>query len=248
MEYRVRFYLGSPIYVNAQKAKKPIMLDSLLGFIWAQEQGLRKTSAENIAENLVFPILPIKCIDKCYMASAMFLPNDLCVTTRDSAIVRHEMGYKKTKGIMNSFSSGGNSSYSPAIVKFWALATPYVDFYADVTDIPEFTRLVHKIKSIGPGRGVGFGRILRIEITECPNVNLDHITPDGTPTRPLPVDLFKETVKKDAVIGVSTFFPPYWFKKNEVLCYMPEPDQFTPAVMVSKDILEQIYDELTTVF
>lgn len=65
--------MASPIFSSAAKAKEPIMLDSILGYIWMREHGHIKNTSEVREENLIFPELPIKRTNKCYHASALIV-------------------------------------------------------------------------------------------------------------------------------------------------------------------------------
>ncbi len=238
--FRVRFKMGGPIYIKADKAAQPIMLDGILGFIWCQEHGLRKTSAEDIIANQVFPELPIKRIGKCYMCSAMILPKDSKISVQYDALAKRDNCRKRIADTMKLFEAAKDPTIKGAIIKYWALATPYIDFYADVTDEQEFRRLIGKIRSIGPKKAAGYGRILDVSIEEAPEEVEAYKTADGYPTRPIPVSAGLDFAE-DTTVGESTYFAPYWFLRNADTCYLPNVSQYNrlPA-FDSLDIIDEV--------
>jgi hypothetical protein len=224
---------------------EPLMLDSILAYHWMQEKGYFKTSSENIKDNLVFPDLPIKRVGNCYAASAMFVPNGAAFIQEDilnktgswkhgMAIHRPDTPYQvKTK------------EFRIYQIKVWLLATPYIDFYINVTNDDKFFKLLEKVNNnhfLGAKHAVGFGRIVRID---CGKAEKDwSFMKDGIPTRPLPVELFKGKVKAGVSEGKSTYYPPYWFYQNQDDCYLPPVEQYTPQV--SKNLFDSVEHELMT--
>lgn len=223
--FKVRFMMGGPIYIKADKSAQPIMLDGILGYIWCQEHGYHKTSAEDIIANQVFPELPIKHIDKCYMCSAMILPEDSKISVQYDALAKRDNYRKRIGNTMKEFEAAKDGVIKGSVLKYWALATPYVDFYADVTDEQEFRRLIGQIRSIGPKKAAGYGRILGVFIEEAPEGVEAYKTAEGYPTRPIPVSAGLEFAE-DTAIGESTYFAPYWCLRNADTCYLPNASQY----------------------
>ena len=237
---KIRFKMGSSIYINADKAAQPIMLDGILGFIWCQEHGYRKTSAESIVANQIFPELPIAKKGKCYMCSAMILPEGSKISMQYDALSKRDFYRNRIGRTMRSFEAAKDSVIKGAILKYWALATPYVDFYADVTDEAEFRRLVSKIYSIGPKKAAGYGRILGVTIEKAPEGVEAYKTADGYPTRPVPVSTPGVEFATDAAVGESTYYAPYWCLTNRTKCYLPNASQYNrlPAFN-AQDIIDE---------
>ena len=237
--YRVRFKMGGPIYIKADKAAQPIMLDAILGFIWCQEHGYRKVSSEDIIANQVFPELPIARKGKCYMCSAMVLPEDSKVNIQYDAISKRDQYRKRASLTLPSFNASKDAVIKGAVLKYWALATPYVDFYADVTDEKEFRRLLGQIRSIGPKKAAGFGRILDATMTKVDGIEA-YKNAEGYPTRPVPVTTPDMEFAEDTAVGYSTYYAPYWCLRNQELCYLPNAKQYNrlPAFDI-EDIIDE---------
>lgn len=224
--FKVRFKMASPIYIKADKAAQPIMLDAILGFIWCQEHGYHKTSAESIVANQVFPELPIKRKGKCYMCSAMILPKGCKINMQYDALSKRDNYRKIINRTMPSFESSKDGIIKGAIMKYWALATPYIDFLVDVTDEQEFRRLISKIYSIGPKKAAGYGRILETIIEKAPDGVEAYKTADGYPTRPIPVSTPDVKFAENTIVGESTYYAPYWCLVNQTTCYLPNVSQY----------------------
>ena len=234
---QVRFYLGTPIYMKTTQGKRPSMLDGILGLIWMQEHGHTKTPAEINQSNLIHSELPIRQRGNCYLASGMFLPKQ--TYSKADAITKRGDFVTKIGKTLPEFLPSGNCML-PGLIRYTALATPYVDFYADVTDVDEFVRLLRKVHSIGPKSSIGYGRVIETECSIIEGFELEYRTKDGLPTRPLPVALFKGEISDKAPVGYSTYDAPYWFKKNEVLCYLPTPNQYSPLPAMDETTFDDI--------
>lgn len=235
---RVRFYLGSPLCFPAGKTIEPLILDSIMGYVWALEHGLSKTPAEDITKNLVFPTLPIEHTGRCYAASAMFLPKEKNI----KPILKLECLVKGTNWIDGMVHQGCakmrydvSGTWTRGVQeKYWILAVPYVDFYARPTHKDEFIRFLKIVKEIGylgAKRNVGYGKILQVSIAEdAPDWAYSK---DGQPTRPLPVTLFDHLA--GATTGMANYFSPYWFAANRTMCYLPPVNQYMPGLSLPSD-------------
>lgn len=251
---KVRFHLGSPLYYNTAKKKQPLLLDSVLSYIWAAENGYKKTSAENIAKNLVFIELPIKRVGKCYMASGMCLPKSR-KTKNKVAASRSVFAKRSTQQVnlgkcVKSFPINGTSpSYKPVLMKSWLIHVPYIDFYADVTDREEFERLCNQVKNYGLGAktSIGFGRVVKVSFKDYEG-DMEYVTPEGIPTRPLPVADFAGKVNPSSTIGMSTYYAPYWFIRNQAACYQPPAMQYMVAPEIDEDTLYYMKEDILKTF
>jgi hypothetical protein len=222
---------------------EPLMLDSILAYHWMKEKGYFKTSSENIKDNLVFPDLPIKRVGNCYASSAMFVPEGAAFIQED---ILNKTGSWKRGMAMHRPDTPyvtDTKEFRIAQIKVWLLATPYIDFYVNVTDDDKFFRLLTKVNDnhfLGAKHAVGFGYITKITFDD---VKEDwSFMKDGIPTRPLPVELFKGKVKDGVSEGKSTYYPPYWFYQNQDDCYLPPVEQYTPQV--SKSLFDSVEHEL----
>lgn len=231
MIVKVRIFLAAPLCFSGIKPIEPIMLDSLLGYIWARDHGLCKTSAECAPENLVFPDLPIERIGKCYKSSAMFLPpetpmkEECFVKGTNWAAGMAKMGNKDMTYKIDTMWARG------AQEKYWLLAAPYLDWYCETTEpdsLIQYLKEISKLGFLGSKRGAGFGKIQKIELgKDAPDYT---VCKDGEPTRPLPIAAFSGLPLKDPSVGMSTYYAPYWYSQNADLCFLPNKAQYTPQV------------------
>lgn len=229
---RIRFSLASPIAFSGASVYRPIMFDGLLGAMWAREKGLVKTPTENMKSQLIFPELPLELINgRYYAASAMFLPEDAPTTMRMDGLVKPadwcDAFAHHIPSARNNFFRANTMWSRAAMEKFWLLTTPYIDFYARITDVETFQRYMARLRKsgfIGSKHRMGFGKILGIDVQQ---VKDDwSLYRDGLPTRPIPVQDFEGA--GDAAKGMSTIYPPYWFTANEELCCLPRQSQYIP--------------------
>ena len=246
---RTRFYLNTPFCYGADKPFRPPTLDSLLGYIWCKEHGYEKTTSEEFAKNIVFPELPIKKTGKCYHASAMFLPQE--PEDKKYVSVAHVIRPRKTMAqeTMARVSpqqkiDEGREQFRACLIPYWEITTPYVDFYADVTGMTEFKRLVNefaKLGNLGKKYGIGRGQIREAEVSV---VSYDYsIMKDGYATRPLPVTEFPDAKGPKEY---TTYYPPYWFINrklpNKAMCWMPRQEQYQP-VAADVNFMEELLME-----
>lgn len=240
-DYKVRFYLASPIYEKVGGGKHPIMLDALLARITLERQGIRKTTAELDPKNIIFAELPIQRIGKCYLCSAAFTP------TRNYAkadsFVKKGTAAQDVHGICGNFIATGAVS-TPALIPHVAIAEEYLDFHVRVTDKSEFFSLLKDVKhyGIGPKTSIGFGQIASIHYWE-ESENKCYKTDDGYPTRPLPVKDFKGEICEDAAIRWSSYYAPYWSNIGKTMCYLPRPEQYA-RLDISDGVFEDMVAEI----
>lgn len=236
MKLKVTFHMAAPIFMNAVKAKDPIMLDSILGFFWMQEHGYHKNSSELREENLIFPKLPIKRTGKCYHASAMiFAPETSSMQDR---FTKRETCATNYRHIMNSFSGSTDKAMLPAFIDYNAVVTPTLTCYADVTDIQEFKRLTDKILShgIGAKTSIGFGRVSKIEYEPYPKNEMYEIVINGKPSRALPMESFCDIIdEENTAIGYTNYYTPYWYAAHKHLCFLPAPEILHPETKALTD-------------
>ena len=117
-----------------------------------------------------------------------------------------------------------------ATVTYWIISTPYIKFYAEVTDFDKFVELMKGIKElgfIGKKHDIGFGLITKIDLADAEE-NLALMDSNNFPTRRLPVKLFKDKVNPKSRIGLTTYYAPYWVGQNSEECYLPSFGQCLP--------------------
>lgn len=237
MNLLTRFYLGSPLYLNANSAKQPPTLDAIMSFLWMQQHGYKKTPAELSRDSLVFADLPIRHRGKCYLASCMFLPPNGGYTKQDCLTKRGNVEYRIGRTCTEFKQTG--KAFTPAILKHTLLFTPYVDFFVSVEDdrMDEFKDMLKAMKtmSIGAKASVGYGRIIDIQFAPAPDGNESYFRDkNGFPTRPLPVALFKKDINPNATIGMATYYAPYWFHGNMTPCFLPQAGQAAPLPVLDE--------------
>lgn len=242
---KTRFYLNTPMYYPADKPFRSPVLDSLLGYVWCKEHGYEKTTSEEFVKNLVFPELPIKKAGKCYHSSSMFLP----ISKEDRRFVSCEYRVYPRKVMAQETMARvdpkqkldeGREQFRAALVPYWTIMTPYVTFFADVTDITEFKQLVEqfaKYGNLGKKYGIGAGQIRKAEVSV---VSYDYsVMKDGYATRPLPVKLFPDAKGPKEY---TTYYAPYWCTKrsypNKAICWMPKLEQYQVASASADDMEE----------
>lgn len=247
---RVRFYLSSPLYFTVQNLLYPLLFDGLLSAAWAKEKGLLKTPAEDDPDNILFPELPLKKISqKCYAASAMFVPAEatmypeILIRNADYKyfFARQGTKIKSTKYIIDT------TWCRSAQEKYWLMATPYIDFYFRCTNwdkLYKYLKILKTIGFIGSKRAAGFGMINKITISKDSE---DYsILRNGLPTRPLPLANFSDKIPKNLSVptGMSNYYAPYWLSCNMVMCYLPQNSQYLPQMKQSNfDMIKNILKE-----
>jgi len=230
---KVRIHLGNPLAFWGQRPMRPIMLDSVLGYVSMLSKGAAKTPAE--IRTPAFPELPIEKEGppgrEWYRASAMFVPKE--AEWQPGAFVRRpdwfgDFGHMKT----NAMQSGAYRGYMEPL---WYLVTPYVDFYfdGDTGAVAGLLQGLHRLGYLGSRRGGGHGRITRIELFRKSEDWA--VWKDGLPTRPVPVDAAGE---KDIPRDWQAYRPPYWHPENRTWCYVLPVEQWCPRVDIQKAISE----------
>lgn len=219
--------MASPIFSSAAKAKEPIMLDSILGYIWMREHSHIKNTSEVREENLIFPELPIKRTNKCYHASALIFSK--YTSSWQDRFTKRGLSELDFKDSMKTFVAGTNSAMKPGFVDYVGIATPTLTAYVDVTDVEEFKRLTNQILHFGIGAktSIGFGRVKKIDYESYPEDKMYELMIDGRPTRALPVQNFMKMNPK-AAVGYTTYYAPYWFAAHKAPCFLVDPEVIYP--------------------
>ncbi|MBR2215858.1 MAG: hypothetical protein IJ849_08895 [Selenomonadaceae bacterium] len=251
--YRVRFFLSSPLCFAGNKDIRPLMLDAILAYQWMRQNGHYKTAAENIAQNLIFPELPLERVGKCYGASAMVIPQEAVYMAQDGyvrpadwefALARHTPKFSLRYGDSSIFASGPLRAY---LEPQWLMSMPYVDFYANVIDETAFKKLLQAAVRggfLGSKRSAGYGRIAKCTLKIISEGNPRWgFYKDGKPTRPLPVADFADQLPQDTTRGRATYFAPYWFAPNEAECFLPPTEQYLPILPTNDEAIAQILKE-----
>ena len=227
--YQITISLASPLYQKTFGTRSMIMLDALLARIKLERQGIRKTSAELLPENLIFVDLPIERVEKCYLCSAHFASKD--IYSRPDSFSKRATDAQTIKSMEPSFLTTGAVGH-PALIPHIAVATKSIDFYARIPDgrEKEFFDLLKDVKlyGVGPKTSIGYGQVAHIDAhVYNAHPDLCYKTEDGIPTRPLPIKLFMDEFKgKGVPSGFSCYYAPYWFHKNQVPCFLPKPEQY----------------------
>lgn len=92
----------------------------------------------------------------------------------------------------------------------------WIDFYVN-GDEEALSELCAKVDGLGKKRAIGFGRIMRFEISVCKE-DLSLGIPDFL-MRPIPIDYFTKPL--NLAQGMVAYRPPYWAKHNYRRCYLP---------------------------
>ncbi len=252
----VKINLSTPILFPSNRPWEGIKLDGLLGWIWAKDHGLTKTPAENNPENIQFPQLPLAELSpQLYAASTMFLPDETDfwssqadenlpnrISCSPEIVVKTSRwtGYMKrpfqkdAKAFTPNISSG---AYRAGMETYWALSTPYIYFYFATDDLDTLVKkYIERIPTdcfgIGAKTRSGYGKIVSVEYNELEEEDCFYYkTPNGFPTRPIPVDSPFHGKFPDNCIGYSSWRMPYFSASTKALCYLPCVSQYLPQVL-----------------
>ncbi len=250
---KTKVYLSSPILYPTTRPWRGVTLDGLLGWIWARDKGILKTPAERRKENTIFPELPLAQIEpKLYAASTMFLPEAGREEARligSTSEIINKMGNgdismrKQVRKGMGDFKFNGQSgAYRAGLVRYWALTTPFVEFYFAAEDWEAATSFIKRIKTgcfgIGAKARCGYGAISKVEWEEVAETASHHISKNGAPTRPIPVNSSFKGKFPDSTIGYCTWFPPYSVPWSREECYEPSPSQYLPRLPIKSFAFE----------
>ncbi|WP_018703583.1 hypothetical protein [Anaeromusa acidaminophila] len=238
---RVRFHLVSPLLFPAVKPIRPIQGDGLYGYAWALSKGLVKTPAEMDPANLAEPELPFTlvndsffAISSSFAAEGSFLEPTLIYRHADfvQTFAKQDLG--------KSYVSNQMGEHQAARELYWKLVTPYLDFYAQVTDkehFRELTKLIWKLGHLGGKRSIGFGEIGKVDVKEkeCPNWS---VLKEGNPARPIPVAGWTEPIKEELIDFVG-YKPPYWNRALYDHCYISPLSFFNFPALPGKEEVEK---------
>ncbi len=243
MPRQVRIYLGTPLAVNASKPPAPIMFDGLLGYAKMLKEGYTKTPSEQNPANLKFFELPLEKIgEKCYAASAMFLPSS-AVMLPTVVIKPADWKFPMAKHAPTTTYEKSVGWQQACMEPYWELATPYIDFYfkGDPKGVADLLSIIYKGRYIGPKRAAGYGLIRRIELRR--NVEDWSVWRNGLPTRPVPVAIAGE--KPGLKAEWTTYHAPYWATANNAWCYTPPVEQWVATQKASelRNVLSSYFAE-----
>ncbi len=240
----VRIGLRTPILFPSNRPWEGIKLDGLLGALWASDHNLQKSPAEEDPANIQFPELPfIQIAPQVYGASAMFLPDEAemeeqhfhVFTVPDTIIKSTDwdkpMRAQIRKGLSDFNLETSSGRYRGAMETYWALYSPYIDFYFATDDYPALTKYLDRIQTechgIGAKRHIGYGSIYSVTYDTLDKEDCFYFELDGLPTRPLPVKYF-EGQFPDSCKGYTSYKNPYSSPYTKELCYMPPYGQYLP--------------------
>jgi CRISPR type IV-associated protein Csf3 len=229
MCYKIRFYLNTPLCFTTQKKLEPLKFDGILGYAWAIKNGLNKTPAETVVENIVFPELPLeKYSNKCYCASSMFSPKESFFTP---ITINRVTDYKSTfhrHNVSNMQFVKGSNWYKGCQEFHWEFTTPYIDFYfkGDLKKVEKLISIIFKIRHLGVKRSVGYGHINEIVVAKTDEDW--SVWKDGMPTRTVPISIVGE--RQELIKEFVNYYPPYWVEQNKEWCYIPPINQWMPQI------------------
>lgn len=260
----IRIDLITPILFPTNRPWEGIKLDGLLGWLWAKDQGLNKTPAENDPANLRFPELPLLEIShQVYGASTMFLPTSdelgidpsrpNLVSSSPELIIKSGNWTKPMReqirlGMKDFKPNLSSGPYRAAMVSYWSLSTPYIYFYFATQDYDSlkgyFYRIPKECFGIGAKTRSGYGRIKDVSYSVVAQDDCFYCELDGLPTRPIPVSAPEFKGKfPDSCIGYSSFRNPYFSPETKANCYLPPVYQYLPQSLVMTTALNNALDQ-----
>ncbi|GLO68335.1 MULTISPECIES: hypothetical protein [Oceanobacillus] len=147
-----------------------------------------------------------------YKSSEIVWPAGVISDVASKSLAK-EVNIERATGPANNPASGGFKSYYE---NRNLLLTDYMIFHA-FGNKEEVERLLNSLKAIGKKVAIGFGKINRVEVDEMED-DYSLFTPNEKPARNLPVEDFPNL--KSQIIASRTI-PPYWSKRELVVCYAP---------------------------
>lgn len=208
------FALNTPALLGRR-----LTLDGLLaGALFSRLQDLDRALAE----------IPLKQTNGVFHGSAAFLEGQTAVGsfTVGSSLQINRLDPETVAPNKN----GKYPTVSLANGEFRNRQTHYVSstakavWFAGLGD-PDRTRmLLGEIDGLGAKRTSGWGEVLSFEVAEVDTLDPHYglkLT-DGTPARPVPIDLWDAIGGGDAPRGYERFAPPY-IHGDAVLCALPAP-------------------------
>jgi len=201
----VVFHLSTPLALGSPW----LMFDSLLAHVKLKEElGERYYTLPTKIPLGGVPRIPLKKWRDIYVASVAILePQDAGMHVF-SYFKRGDFPFPKGK------ISRGSGFFKDFYLKVIYIPAVRVRFYA-TGELDEVRRLVSKVASLGKERNIGFGFVRKVEVREVDGEW--GLVKDGLAMRPIPVVYLKKY--EDAVH--LPYKPPYWDKRNIVLCAVP---------------------------
>lgn len=147
-----------------------------------------------------------------YISSKVVWPAGVISDKASKPLVK-EVTLEKATGPANNAASGGFKSYYE---NRNLVTTDYLLFHA-YGNKKEVERLLLNLKGIGSKTGTGFGVITKVIVEET-DIDYSLFTPEKKPSRYLPVEDFYPLT---AQMVTSRIMPPYWSKRDSILCYTP---------------------------
>lgn len=218
-----------PLVVTAQLAGRVLLpsgggpqFDSLLGAAEARRRGLPPLTSPEQAIPIEVPLQRSDC-DRLYLCSVGWYAVEAHVlgyTQRRyplQQVVEHAHGVKRVQNV------GAQKDYRIPRDEL-RLRSDRVTWWC-VGDPDQIRPLLTWVHEIGRKRGVGFGAIRQWKVEACePWAGFPVLTPEGLPTRPLPLDW--PGVASDAERGFATLSDPArgivsWARDREEELWIP---------------------------
>lgn len=87
-------------------------------------------------------------------------------------------------------------------------------------DIESVRDLLTGIHGIGTKRNVGYGKVVKVDVSQIDDDNAGVAFSDGTPARPIPVDAWIARNGIDCDTTAESYCPPYW-SGQRAICAIP---------------------------
>lgn len=195
------------------KIKSPVsltydlLLDSLL--ITSKARGMNLSDKDFDLDNPVTLEQEIAYIKDMPLCSRAFFVNE-----RES----FEKIYKRADWDNDKFSCSkkigtGSGKYKNYMMPLKIFYAEEVYFYC-VGDEEKIKKLLENVHAIGKKTNAGYGILGDFEVKECDEISF---IDTENPLRPIPVKYFPESKGKKQI---KTYKFPYFYKKNEELCFV----------------------------
>lgn len=205
MVYRVRYYVDTPVIVNA-----PIHLDGVLAAVHPAMHNLGGINRFSGRNNVITAPLPLDSakIDKTWVwcaTAADYAPGATAFTDkfdkRKDALDYHYISRRQTPR------TGPGRDRMETV---YGVACEYVQFWASSANLGALRRICARVKHIGNLRKMGYGNVHEMQITESERIWKECLILNGIAVRNLPGQLI-ETGEK--IVEVQTV-SPYWLPDN----------------------------------
>lgn len=205
MVYEVRYYVETPIITSS-----PIHFDALLAAVHPAMHQLDAIDRFSGSESVVTAPLPIdsaKIGDTWVWCATAgdYAPGAAAYTGRYFKVKTAE-DYHYLRARQPMATGPGRNKQETAS----GVSCAYVRFWASSAEAAELARICRRVRSIGSLRGMGYGNVVKMQISETDRTWQSCLIHDGLSVRNLPEEMVDSP---DQPVQIQST-PPYWLPCN----------------------------------